>query len=170
MKRIHILWAATFSICVVALAPLPRVAAHGTTALATPGPDFIECQYTNEYDNIQVNSLGNPTYDDLGNQWVVYYDITRDIHDNVPCDMRVVVRIFNPAPDGSWRGTVQVFADHNNVYDPSSYGKVSGSCTYQYHFVWRGPWFGGDFGSYHIEIDEFNGSNTYGRAITDFSL
>ncbi len=46
--------------------------------------------------------------------------------------------------------------------------------TYAAHFVWQGPWFGVNPGSsYHIEIDEFNGSNIClqcKRAMTNFNL
>lgn len=169
MPRIRQWWAAALIALVLAL---PTTAALASDqALASPHhPQYIECQYTNETDNIQVNSSQNPFWDDLGNQWVVYYDITRDIHDNATCSMRVDIRIFNPAPDGSWHGTVDVLAYENGTYNSYSYGQVSSSGTYQYHFVWRGPWFGADFGSYQIETNEFNGNNVYARAYTNFSL
>ena len=105
-----------------------------------------------------TNGNHNPFWDDLGHTWRVYYDIQRDSRDFAPCAMRVVMRIYNSAPDGSWSGTASVFADVNGSYNASSWGEVSGSSTYPSHFVWRGPWFGGDFGSYVLKVDVYNGS------------
>jgi hypothetical protein len=140
-------------------------------ALAVPQrPHYVECATTSETDNVQVNGSRNPFNDDLGNQWIVYYDLKRDSHDFAICEMRVVVRIINPGPDGAWKGTVDVFANINGQYDSASYGKTGGSGTYQAHFVWRGPWFGADSGSFFTEIDEFNGNNNYPRAWVNFSL
>jgi hypothetical protein len=117
-----------------------------------------------------TNGNHNPFWDDLGHTWRVYYDIQRDSRDLAPCAMRVVMRIYNSAPDGSWSGTASVFADVNGSYNASSWGEVSGSSAYPNHFVWRGPWFGADFGSYVITIDLDNGSTPYTQANTTFSL
>jgi len=168
MRRFQRLGVATLLALVLALPTSAALAAH-LLSFVPHHPQYFECQYTNETDNIQVNNGSyNPFRDDLDNQWVIYYDITRDVHDNVPCEMRVVMRIFNPSPNGAWHGTADVYAYVNGYYNSYSFGKVSGSGTYQYHFVWRGPWFGADYGFYQIEIDEFNGSNTYLRAFTTF--
>ena len=59
---------------------------------------------------------------------------------------------------------------HDGSYNASSWGQVSGSSAYPNHFVWRGPWFGADFGSYVIKIDLYNGSTAYTQAYTTFSL
>lgn len=169
MPRIRQWWAAALIALVLALPTTAALAAD--QAPASPHhPQYIECQYTNETDNIQVNNGSNPFWDDLGNQWVVYYDITRDIHDNAPCSMRVDIRIFNPAPDGSWHGTVNIYAYVNGAYNSYSYLQFNGSSTYQYHLVVRGPWFGADFGSYVLYTNEFNGNSTYSRASTNFSV
>jgi hypothetical protein len=138
----------------------------------TPTPTHTpvtRCSVTNETDNIEP---GGTYTDNRGNTWHVYYDIKRDATTNKPCQMRVVVRIFNPSPDGAWSGTAAVFALVNGGYNGASFGKVSGSCTYQYHFVWRGPWFGvsQNLTSYHIEDTEYNGSNPYTRAYANFSV
>lgn len=171
MSRWHTLWAATLLALVLALPTSAALAAQ--LAPASPKQAYLstECQTTTETDNIQVNSSRNPFWDDLGNQWVVYYDLKRDSRDATPCSMRVDIRIFNPSPDGSWHGTVDVLAFENGTYLSASYGQVSSSGTYQAHFVWRGPWFGANLGSsYQIETNEFNGSNVYARAYTNFSL
>ncbi len=114
-----------------------------------------------------------PFADDLGNTWSVNYDIKRDNSDNSPCSMRVVARIFNPAPDGAWSGKIQVSALKNATDIAGSHGTHSGSSTYAAHFVWPGPWFTASTGAYHIQIDEFNGSTICSqcqRAMTNFSL
>ena len=170
MPRLHTWWIALLLACVLALPTSAALAAHQTPA-APHQPQYILCSSIIETDNIQVNNGShNPFWDDLQNEWIVYYDIQRDSHTDAPCSMRVVMRIFNPASDGSWKGTADVLAYENGTYDSYSYGKVSGSGTYQAHFVWRGPWFGADAASYQIEVNEFNGSSVYWRAYTDFSL
>jgi hypothetical protein len=157
---------------VLALAPLSPAAAHG--AILSANRVWIECQNTVETDNVQVNGSDNPFVDDMGNNWTVYYDIQRDSVDNVACQIRVVARIFNPVPDGAWKGAFKVFANRDNSYVSASYGKLSGSSSYAAHLVWRGPWFGVNPGSsYHIQIDEFNGSTVClqcHRAMTNFNL
>lgn len=139
----------------------------------TPTPTntpVTTCSVTNETDNIQPGNGRNPYTDNRGNTWYVYYDIKRDATTNKPCQMRVVVRIFNPPTNGTWSGTAAVFAEKNGGYLSASFGKVSGSCTYQAHFVWRGPWFNVSSGSYLIEDTEYNGSNPYTRAYGNFSI
>lgn len=168
MHRFHRWWLAALLAVVLAL-PASAALAARLSPHAPARPHWIECSTTNETDNIQPGG-NNPFWDDLGNEWVVYYDLTRDSHDGVPCDMRVDVRIFNPAPDGNWNGTVDVYAIMNGNYLSSSYGQVSSSGTYQYHFVWRGPWFGTYYGSFQIETDEFNGNSSYARASANFSV
>ena len=167
MHRFHRWWLAALVALVLAL-PASAALAARLTPHAPARPHWIECQYTTETDNIQPS--GNTFWDDLGNEWIAYYDLTRDSQDGAPCNMRVVVRIFNPAPDGSWHGTINVFAFMNGNYLSSSYGQTGGSCTYQYHFVWRGPWFGMYYGSFIIETNEFNGSSTYLRDYATFSV
>ncbi len=125
------------------------------------------CSATTETDNITV---GTSFTDNRGNTWYVYYDIKRDTLTNLPCQMRVVVRIFNPPPNGAWSGTTAVFAYKNGAYLSGAFGKVSGSCTFQAHFVWRGPWFSASTGSYYIQDSEYNGSNPYTRAYGSFTL
>jgi hypothetical protein len=169
MPRIRRLWAAVLIAVVLALPTTAALAADQSSA-SPQHPQYFICQYTYETDNIQVNGSRNPFWDDLGNEWIVYYDTTRDVHNDQLCDVRVDVRIFNPAPDGSWRGTVDVLAYVNGAYDSYSYQKVNGSGTAQAHYVWRGPWFGGSTGSYQIESNEFNGSTVYARAYTNFTL
>lgn len=170
MLRIRSLWAAALMAVVLALPTTTALAAH-LAATSPQQPHYLLCSSTAETDNIQVNNGShNPFWDDLGNQWIVYYDIQRDTHTNQACDMRVDVRIFNPAPDGSWHGDTEVFADLNGSYIAASDGVIGGSGTYQAHFVWRGPWFGGSTGSYRIQIEEYNGNTAYTRAYTNFSL
>jgi hypothetical protein len=125
------------------------------------------CSATTETDNIQV---GSGYTDNRGNTWYVYYDIKRDNATNLPCQMRIDVRIFNPAPNGVWSGTTAVFAYKNGAYLSGAYGKASGSCTFQAHFVWRGPWFSTSTGNYYIQDSEYNGSNPYTRAYGYFTL
>lgn len=144
----------------------PHSLAEIMSLISTPAPPPA-CAYTNETDNIEP---GGTYTDKRGNTWHVYYDIKRDATTNAPCQMRLVVRIFNPFPDGTWSGTVDVFAKRNGVFLSSSIGKVSGSCTYQYHFVWRGPWFNASPGNYFIEDEEYNGSNPYWRASANFTI
>jgi hypothetical protein len=86
--------------------------------------------------------------------------------------MRVVVRIFNPSPDGAWRGTFALMSYQGSDLASDS-GRHSGSGMYATHFVWRGPWFTAATGAYHVQIDEYNGSNVCiqcHRAMTDFHL
>ena len=137
------------------------------TPTNTPVPT---CSVTNETDNIQPSNGTNPYVDNRGNTWYVYYDIKRDAKTNAPCQMQLVVRIFNPAPNGAWSGTASLYTLVNGNYDSASFGKVSGSCTYQYHFVWRGPWFKAGSAYYHLETFEYNGSNAYTRAWANFSI
>lgn len=137
------------------------------TPTNTPVPT---CSVTNEADNIQPSNGTNPYVDNRGNTWYVYYDIKRDAKTNAPCQMQLVVRIFNPAPNGAWSGTASLYTLVNGNYDSASFGKVSGSCTYQYHFVWRGPWFKAGSAYYHLETFEYNGSNAYTRAWANFSI
>lgn len=137
------------------------------TPTNTPVPT---CSVTNETDNIQPSNGTNPYVDNRGNTWYVYYDIKRDAKTNAPCQMQLVVRIFNPAPNGAWSGTASLYTLVNGNYDSASFGKVSGSCTYQAHFVWRGPWFKAGSAYYHLETFEYNGSNAYTRAWANFSI
>jgi hypothetical protein len=169
MPRLTRLWRAVLFALLLAL-PASTALAAQQTPTGAQRPLYVECAMTSETDNTQPTGSHNPFTDDLGNQWNVYYDLRRDSHDFAICQMRVVIRIINPPPDGGWKGTVDVFANVNGQYDSASYGKVGGSGTYQAHFVWRGPWFGADSGSYFIETDEFNGNNNYPRAWANFSL
>lgn len=149
--------------CEYTVAPPPPT----PTPTNTPVPT---CSVTNETDNIQPSNGTNPYVDNRGNTWYVYYDIKRDAKTNAPCQMQLVVRIFNPAPNGAWSGTASLYTLVNGNYDSASFGKVSGSCTYQYHFVWRGPWFKAGSAYYHLETFEYNGSNAYTRAWANFSI
>lgn len=171
MPRIRFLWVAVLVAVVLALPTTAVLAAHLGPA-SPQHSQYLECSSTTETDNIEVtNGSRNPFWDDLGNEWIVYYDIKVDNVMDLPCSMRVDIRIFNPAPDGVWKGTANVFADANGSYLSASYGQISASGTYQAHFVWRGPWFGANRGSsYQIETNEFNGSNVYARAYTKFTL
>jgi hypothetical protein len=147
----------------LALLPPPPPPTPTPTPTATKPPT---CSTTTETDNTAEGSYT----DYRGNVWYVYYDIKRDTPTHLPCQMRVVVRIFNPAPNGTWNGTTAVWAKKNGTYLSVSFGKVTGSCTYQYHFVWRGPWFSASSGTYFIEDTEYNGSNAYARASGSFSI
>lgn len=144
----------------------PHSLAEMLSLLPPPPPT---CSSTNETDNVEP---GGTYTDNRGNTWHVYFDIKIDTVTNDPCQMRVVVRIFNPAPNGAWSGTTGVFAEVNGGVVTASIGKYSGSGTYQAHFVWRGPWFkvGPGAASYHIEDTEYNGSNPYIRAFADFTI
>jgi hypothetical protein len=177
MKRTISLCAATLIVSLLgalALALLaPAVASARPSSRSSSTHAYIECQNTVETDTILVNNgSANPFYDDLGNKWSLYYDIKRDAVDNVPCVMRMSPRIYPPSPDGAWSGTVKTFA----ITGVSTVGSAthSGSGTYSAHFVWLGPWFGVNPGSsYHLEIDEFNGStvcSSCSRAQTYFFL
>ncbi len=168
MLRLHHLGVAVLMAVVLALPTTAVLAAH--LAPASPRqPHYIECSSTTEADNIQVNNSRNPFWDDLGNQWVVYYDVQRDSRDGTPCNMRVDIRIFNPSPDGAWKGTVVVVAYENGVLNANSRGQVSSAGTYQAHFVWRGPWFAADVASYQIQTNEYNGDTLYLRSSTTVS-
>lgn len=169
MRRMRHLGMAVLVAVVLALPSTAALAAH--LALTLPSqPRYIECASITETDNIQVNSSSNPFWDDLGNQWIVYYDVQRDSHDGSACNMRLVMRIFNPSPDGSWKGTAVLAAFDEGVMVSNARGQVSGSGTYQAHFVWRGPWFVPDVASYQIQISEINGDSLYLQASTTVSL
>jgi hypothetical protein len=124
------------------------------------------CTTTTETDNLE-----EAAHIDLrDNFWHVYYDIKRDSVNNAPCQMRVVVRIYNPAPDGVWNGAVGVWAFKNGTYIDASWSKHSGSGTYANHLVWRGPWFSATSATYIIKSVEYNGSNYYTRAQGTFTI
>jgi hypothetical protein len=129
------------------------------------------CSSTNETDNIPAPSSNNPYTDNRGNQWSLDYDLLRDATTNQICRMRLVIRVFPPATNGTWKGKVDVFARVNGAYQSASFGSISSSGTYQAHFVWRGPWFSvPTSANYHLQSDEYNGSNAYLRNGADFFL
>ena len=78
-------WRAALLALVLAL-PATAAFAAQRTHTAPLQPRYVECATTSETDNVQVNGNHNPFNDDLGNQWVVYYDLKRDClskHTNV---------------------------------------------------------------------------------------
>lgn len=176
MRRSRYLSAVALILGVLVFAPLSPAAAaphSSTSSHSSTSQRYVRCVGPTETDNIDVAGANQPFADDMGNTWSVNYDITRDVNDNLPCSMRVVARIFDPAPDGTWSGKILVSAMKNAVDIPGSHGTHSGSSTYTTHFVWRGPWFTANTGSYHIQIDEYNGSTICiqcHRAMTNFNL
>ncbi len=120
------------------------------TATPTPSP----CTVTNITTDIERAN----DFDERGNEWHVYADVQRDATTNAPCKMRVVVRIFNPSPDGAWHGVFALMS-YNGSNLVSDSGRHSGSGTYAAHFVWRGPWFNVSSGTYSVKAIEYNGSS-----------
>jgi putative serine esterase DUF676 len=137
----------------------------------TPTPTSTATPVTTCATPVETDNLEQAAHGDLrDNFWHVYYDIKRDSVTNAPCQMRVVVRIYSPAPDGVWNGAVGVWAFKNGTYIDASWSKHSGSGTYANHLVWRGPWFSATSATYIIKSVEYNGSNYYTRAWGTFTI
>jgi hypothetical protein len=128
----------------------------------TPTPTPVTtCASTTETDDNERASY----LDNRGNDWHVYVDLKRDSTTGAACQMQVVVRIFPPAPDGTWKGKLGVMSYNGSNLVSGSAGTVSSSTSAPGHLVWRGPWFNVSPGNtYSAKTVEYNGSNSYLRA------
>ena len=135
---------------------------------AHAAPLYIECATTTETDNIFVSGTYNPTYYGA-NEWVVYYDLRRDVHDGTACEIQIVGRVFPSS--GCWSGTIavnatQLFPTYGDLQ--GAYGQVSTTTCSPSHAVYRGPWAGASSGTtYEISAYQLGGSAI---AVTSFSL
>jgi hypothetical protein len=127
----------------------------------TPPPPPPTCTSTTETDDNERASY----VDNRGNDWHVYVDLKRDTSTGAACQMQVVVRIFPPAPDGTWKGKLGVMSYNGSNLVSGSSGTLSSSTSAPGHLVWRGPWFNVSPGyTYSAKAVEYNGSNSYPRA------